>query len=73
MLLNPARAVITAVILYCGVGDGHFEVFIPVLEGFAIPVVGHLGDVPILPAVAPDVEGLTLRQLLGSGLKEQPL
>lgn len=71
--VKSTLAVIGATVFCCGTFNGDVFVLIPVLEGFAILVVDHLEDVPILPATAPENEGLTLYDLLSRGLKEQPV
>lgn len=44
MVLSPnaASAEISAAVPDCDIGNGHVDAVIPVLEGYAIPVVGHL-------------------------------
>lgn len=39
---NAARAEIAAAVPDCDIGNGHVDAVIPVLEGYAVPVVGHL-------------------------------
>lgn len=39
---NAAGAEISAAVPDCDIGNGHVDAVIPVLEGYAIPVVGHL-------------------------------
>lgn len=56
-LLKIARAVVGATVIKCGISNGDAGALIRVVESMVVPVVGHLADLPILPAMASDVKG----------------
>lgn len=68
-----ACAVIGATVIKICISNGDFGVLITVLESEVIPIVDHLLDSPILPAIASDVQGLIFFYHLSRGLKEQPI
>lgn len=68
-----ARAVIGATVVKVGISNGDFGVLITVLESVVIPIVDHLLDSPIPPAMASDVKGFIVYYHLSRGLKEQPI
>lgn len=71
--LKIARAVIGATVVKVGISNGDFGVLITVLESMVIPIVDHLLDSPVPPAMASDVKGLIVYYHLSRGLKEQPI
>jgi hypothetical protein len=51
-----ALAVVGATVIQCGLSNGD-GALITVVESMVIPVVDHLADIPVLPAMASDVKG----------------
>lgn len=68
-----ACAVVGATVVKVGISNGDFGVLITVLESKVIPIVDHLLNSPVPPAIASDVQGVIFFYHLSRGLKEQPI
>lgn len=55
--MTSAWAAIGAVVIECGISKEDFGAIIRLCETKIILVVGHFGDIPVLPAMAPNEEG----------------